>query len=142
MKSSLLSLCPLALLVVVTLVDFDGFTSTPETPSIHEFDHQRNEGYVAFVVNESVHDHTPKPDPDPAKCACKGTGVITHGDGHQTPCPYHGKGNNPDNGERDWECDCDSVKKGTYCGCKEDYGKCECDDKHSVKKKECPKCKS
>jgi len=41
---------------------------------------------------------TPKPpvvvipmeDPDPAKCICKGTGIITHGDGHKTPCQYHG----------------------------------------------------
>lgn len=30
------------------------------------------------------------PDEDPAKCICKGTGVITHGDGHKTSCPYHG----------------------------------------------------
>lgn len=30
------------------------------------------------------------PDEDPAKCVCKGTGVIRHGDGHTTPCPYHG----------------------------------------------------
>jgi hypothetical protein len=32
-----------------------------------------------------------KPDPDPDKCACKGSGKITHGDGHSTPCPYHAK---------------------------------------------------
>jgi hypothetical protein len=40
-------------------------------------------------------DDVPKPlgpDPDPKKCVCKGTGVITHGDGHKSPCPYHGKG--------------------------------------------------
>ena len=30
------------------------------------------------------------PDPDPDKCICGGTGVITQGDGHKTPCPYHG----------------------------------------------------
>lgn len=30
------------------------------------------------------------PDEDPDKCICKGTGVITHGDGHKTKCPYHG----------------------------------------------------
>lgn len=28
--------------------------------------------------------------PDPAKCVCKGTGIIRHGDGHTTKCPYHG----------------------------------------------------
>ena len=31
------------------------------------------------------------PDPDPKKCPCKGSGVITHGDGHTTQCPYHSK---------------------------------------------------
>lgn len=35
-------------------------------------------------------------DPDPTKCICKGTGTITHGDGHTTDCSYHGiKFNNP-----------------------------------------------
>jgi len=29
--------------------------------------------------------------PDPSKCICKGTGIIVHGDGHKTVCPYHGK---------------------------------------------------
>jgi len=29
------------------------------------------------------------PDPDVNKCICKGTGIITHGDGHTTDCPYH-----------------------------------------------------
>jgi len=39
-------------------------------------------------------DDTPSgPDPDPEKCICGGTGKITHGDGHQTDCPYHAKKN-------------------------------------------------
>ena len=29
------------------------------------------------------------PHPDASKCICKGTGIITHGDGHTTDCPYH-----------------------------------------------------
>ena len=31
----------------------------------------------------------PAPAPQPGKCCgeCKGTGFITHGDGHRTPCP-------------------------------------------------------
>jgi len=42
-----------------------------------------------------VFNKTPTPDivgpnEDADKCVCKGTGVITHGDGHKTPCPYHG----------------------------------------------------
>ena len=36
-------------------------------------------------------DVTPSgPDPDPEKCICQGTGKIIQGDGHVTPCPYHG----------------------------------------------------
>ena len=31
------------------------------------------------------------PHPDPNKCICGGSGVIVHGDGHKTVCPYHGK---------------------------------------------------
>ena len=34
------------------------------------------------------------PDPDPKKCICKGSGIIVHGDGHKTICPYHGKKTN------------------------------------------------
>ena len=30
------------------------------------------------------------PDPDPKKCICGGSGWIIQGDGHKTPCPYHG----------------------------------------------------
>ena len=30
------------------------------------------------------------PHEDPEKCPCKGTGVIVHGDGHETECPFHG----------------------------------------------------
>lgn len=36
------------------------------------------------------------PHPDADKCVCKGTGVITHGDGHTSPCPYHGKEEEPE----------------------------------------------
>lgn len=31
------------------------------------------------------------PHPDPKKCICQGSGIIVHGDGHKTICPYHGK---------------------------------------------------
>jgi hypothetical protein len=42
-----------------------------------------------------VYNITPTPDivgphEDPKKCICKGTGVIKQGDGHTTPCPFHG----------------------------------------------------
>ena len=63
------------------------------------------EGYVeqwkkdiAYSFNEAekeVYGSNPTPDivgphPDPKKCICKGSGVIKQGDGHTTPCPYHG----------------------------------------------------
>ena len=50
------------------------------------------------LAEEQVLDIKPEPDdvpngphPDVKKCICKGTGVITHGDGHTTDCPYHAK---------------------------------------------------
>ena len=58
------------------------------------------------------------PDPDPKKCICRGTGVITHGDGHTTPCPYHKKSNNTTGckddckGNCDETCSCGSVNAG------------------------------
>lgn len=48
-------------------------------------------------AEEKIYNVKPNPDdidgpnPDPDKCACKGSGLITHGDGHKTPCPYHAK---------------------------------------------------
>ena len=99
------------------------------TTEMADFDHLRNEGYVAFVVNETKHetpDTTPQPHPDADKCACKGTGIITHGDGHTTPCPYHEK-EDEEEGERKWRCQCDT--KRTYCNCKNAHGQCDCKKK-------------
>jgi hypothetical protein len=62
-----------------------------------------------------------KPHPDVDKCPCKGTGVIKHGDGHETPCPYHGADGRQ---KRIWGCQCD--KPGYYCACAEKYEKCSC----------------
>lgn len=54
-------------------------------------DPYRNEGRVAFVVNES--EPSPlKKNEDKVECECGGTGVLTHGDGHKTPCPCKGTG--------------------------------------------------
>jgi hypothetical protein len=44
-----------------------------------------------FTKPSPTPDDLLKPHPDPSKCICKGTGVIVHGDGHRTPCEYHGK---------------------------------------------------
>ena len=143
MKSNIVSATVLVLFALVSLVDFLPSDTKKDNVGKIELDHERNEGYIAFVANEQVKDGPDDvlgPDPDPAKCICKGTGIITHGDGHQTPCPYHGQ-DNVYSGQRDWGCKCDSEKKGTYCGCKEEHGRCDC-DKHGVKKKECSKCKN
>lgn len=50
-------------------------------------------------AEKEVFKNTPTPDvvgphPDPDKCICKGSGVIRQGDGHTTPCPYHGSKHN------------------------------------------------
>lgn len=48
-------------------------------------------------AEKEIFDKKPEPlpddgtNPDPAKCICKGTGIIVHGDGHKTACPYHSK---------------------------------------------------
>lgn len=61
-------------------------------------DEWKSQAKIAFEEAESkVFVVTPKPDvivgpdEDPAKCVCKGTGVIVHGDGHKTACPFHSK---------------------------------------------------
>jgi len=92
------------------------------------------EGYVAFVVNADEPDNEDsvlKPDPDAKKCICKGTGIITHGDGHTTDCPYHG-----DKGEptptvvpevQTTSCRCETGS--TFCNCVATYGSCSCQKK-------------
>lgn len=63
--------------------------------SIQELQKKANEAFDK--AEKEVLKPLPKPDdlvgphPDPAKCICKGTGIIVHGDGHKTPCEYHGK---------------------------------------------------
>ena len=90
------------------------------------FDVELNEGYIAFIANESEQKTpTPKPDPDPLKCPCKGTGDITHGDGHITPCPYHQKSNDEGAAAKEpIKCPCDTET--TYCDCVDEYGECKC----------------
>lgn len=48
------------------------------------FDRVANEGYVAFIVNEQL---PTQPDDEEDEVQCDGSGFITHGDGHKTPCP-------------------------------------------------------
>lgn len=43
--------------------------------------------YAGFAVDQAPQPQ-PEPGPKPECCSdCKGTGYITHGDGHRTPCP-------------------------------------------------------
>ena len=83
------------LVLVLLLITFVPTFSLGSGSSEFSFDKAEAEGYVAFVVNtvEKKEDNNDQagPDPDINKCACKGTGSITHGDGHKTPCPYHSK---------------------------------------------------
>tara|TARA_Y100000593_G_scaffold71662_1_gene131623 strand:- start:185 stop:640 length:456 start_codon:yes stop_codon:yes gene_type:complete len=68
-------------------------------------------------TNPDIPDDKPLvPDPDPEKCVCKGTGKIKQGDGHVTPCPYHGK--------KTEKCQCDT--EDTYCDCQNVHGSCQC----------------
>ena len=61
----------------------------PVQNSTFSYDAAANEGYVAFVVQGY---QPAKPDGDGNVCDCKGTGTITHGDGHKTPWPCIGSG--------------------------------------------------
>ena len=42
------------------------------------------------ILKDNVKPDVVGPHPDPDKCICKGSGIIVQGDGHKTPCPYHG----------------------------------------------------
>jgi len=82
------------LVLVLLLITFVPNFSLNNTSSEFSYDKAEAEGYVAFVANsvkKKDNNNEVGPDPDINKCACKGTGSITHGDGHTTPCPYHSK---------------------------------------------------
>lgn len=52
---------------------------------------------VAAILLEHAKRTEVTPAPSPESCDCRGTGYITHGDGHKTPCPCGGPG----------ACDCE-----------------------------------
>lgn len=131
------------LLILMFLVTFVPFNIGGEDVSAFEYDSLRNEGYVAHIVNESNWDSVPDdeqvdgPHEDPAKCVCKGTGKITHGDGHQTECPYHGDGNDDaddrdDKPQPDRTSSCECNTSTTYCNCKAVHGECPCSKRAST----------
>ena len=58
-----------------------------ENQAIESFEKAEKKIYITVVpVNPDDGTHE-----DPKKCICRGTGIITHGDGHTSPCPFHGK---------------------------------------------------
>ena len=65
----------------------------------------------------------------PVECTCNGTGYITHGDGHKTPCPCDNCqcGTSSELAAVEPEqhvCQC--VEPGYDCACFDKYGKCYC----------------
>lgn len=71
------------------------------------FDKAQSEIYNVVIPEDNL-----IPNEDPKKCPCKGTGAITHGDGHKTPCPFHSKQDPPLVKIQDFTCQCE-----TKCGC-------------------------
>ena len=78
------------------------------------------------------------PDPDPEKCVCGGTGIITHGDGHTTDCPYHKQEEETNRCKKGCKKNC---KKSCNCGANENKGFIQqvssekvVDEKEAVKK--------
>lgn len=74
-----------------------------------EFDHAKNEGYIAHIVN-SYQPQSPSPDnvPDDVRCDCRGSKIMVHGDGHKTPCQCYN--------ENDGACNCPKKEAGVYMG--------------------------
>lgn len=87
--------------ILILLIAIDLFPSSViKKREVFEFDRPRNEGYVAFIVNENTeenNDNNNDDDNDNTTCKCNGTEVIIHGDGHKTPCKCINEGG---------ECNC------------------------------------
>ena len=80
-----------------------GYLPTTEITEMYSeyIDEWKSQARIAFEEAEKeIFKVAPKPDiivgpnEDPAKCPCRGSGVIIHGDGHKTPCPFHSKSSN------------------------------------------------
>lgn len=89
------------IIIIVFILLFLPVPSAKPAPSgpIFKIDKAAAEGYIAFVANEMA---TEDNSSAPSKCECGGTKVITHGDGHKTPCQCLLTGD---------ECNCSSTKQ-------------------------------
>jgi len=124
----------LVLPIVITSAWFPLFDTRAEVVPLRDWSPVISTQLMAVsFVEEEVKPDIPDlvPNEDPAKCPCKGTGKITHGDGHQTDCPFHGDGVSmltpvfPSIADEvPHKCKCDTAE--TYCNCIEVHGKCSC----------------
>lgn len=84
----------LIILIVLGCSKSQNFIAMQSQPlSVESLQQVAKESFIKAEKEIYKHpvDDVLRPDPDPKKCICKGTGVIVHGDGHKTPCEYHGK---------------------------------------------------
>ena len=117
----------LVLPIVITSSWFPLFDTRAEVVPLRDWSPVISTQLMAVsFVEEEVKPNIPDlvPNEDPAKCPCKGTGKITHGDGHQTDCPFHGNQDVTSKGPSPDKCKCDTAE--TYCNCIKVYGKCSC----------------
>ena len=84
-KSKKISGSALSVIILLVFIWTVLPTGSSGKKSVFAFDHAANEGYVSFIVNEYEPEITP--DDDEEGQECDGSGYITHGDGHKTPCP-------------------------------------------------------
>jgi len=105
MKTSTLILL---VFLLVTFLPLQFFGNDLKEKNKFQFDHAKNEGYIAHIVNSYNPQSTPNVLPDDSKCDCRGSKTMVHGDGHRTPCQCYNEG--------DGACDCVKKEAGIYYG--------------------------
>lgn len=103
MKTSTLILIAFLIITFIPLPFVGG-----QSKNKFEFDHAKNEGYIAHIVNSYQPQSTPDTVPDDARCDCRGSKIMVHGDGHRTPCQCYN--------ENDGACNCAKKEAGVYMG--------------------------
>lgn len=109
-------------LLLISFIPFNMFSLNADDREAFQFNEVENEGYTAFVVQETEPSDTPDPPPAPdpvTKCDCDGSKVMIHGDGHKTPCQCFNEG--------DGVCNCS--KSGSLEQNTSESDKCECYNK-------------